>query len=374
MSVLNSSTSVQMVSWRPCRQTLVATAVLSPSRPWTTCRIPARTRIVPQLHSSSSLRRPLGAHNYLSGVRSDPATTTTVFASRAPASISWTRLLDVLSRNGETVVRRRMQPTLTDYKWNLDCLHLLHPPRLRPWRHTSRPSVAWRSRLPSSTPTLSLNEGEGRNAGILGETRQKCIYLTDLFPVPGGGWLSLWNIEHMTVTCWSCVAAVTTTQSRCERPAAPLFVPTDRRSIVILLFLFIKIETLDCNSPTSVQHEPNQVLYMFCGNCAERTLCPSPTTPLFSEDWTLAKVNDDGPLCPAFWPHPLKSSLICRLKHTCATNVCLNLADVNVWSSGSAPLVQNNCRTFWTNHELSKLNSTSIHFLSAAKACDCFVE
>lgn len=332
MSVLNS-TSLQMVSWRPCHQTHVVMAVLSPSRLWTTCRTLARTCIVPQLHSSSNLRPPLSAPTGLAGVRSNPATTTTVFASRAPASISWTRLLDVLSRSGGTVVRRWTRPTLMNYKGNLDCLHLLHPPRLLSWRHTSRPSVAWRSRLPSSTPTLSHNEGDERNAGTLGETRQKCIYLTQWNRPTScaGGGLSMWNIEHMTVTCWSCVAAVTTTQSQCERPAAPLFVTRDRWSIFILLFLFITIETLDCNSPTLSSTSRIRSFTRSVDTCAaaravseERGTAdcppaPHPLCPLKTE--RSPRFNDELPLHPAFWSHPLKTSLICRIKHTCDKRV-----------------------------------------------------
>lgn len=299
MSVLNSSTSVQMVSWRPCHQTHVAMAVLSPSRLWTTCRILARTCIVPPLHSSSNLRPPLSAPTGLSGVRSNPATTTTVFASRAPASISWTRLLDVLSRSGGTVVPRWTGPTLMNYKWNLDCLHPLHPPRLLSWRHTSRPSGAWRSRLPSSTPTLSHSEGDERNAGTLGETRQKCIYLTRWnrpTSCAGGRGLSMWNIEHMTVTCWSCVAAVTTTQSRCERPAAPLFVTRDRWSIFFLLFLFIKIETLDCNSPAL--SSTSRMRSFTEHGAADCPPAPHPLCPLKTE--RSLRFNHELPLHPAF--------------------------------------------------------------------------
>lgn len=323
MSVLNSSTSVQMVSWRPCRQTHVAMAVLSPSRLGTTCRILAWTCIVPPLHLSSNLSPPLSAPTGLSGVRS--------FASRAPASISWTRLLDVLSRSGGTAVRRWTRPTLMNYKWNLDCLHLLHPPRLLSWPHTSRPSVAWRSRLPSSTPTLSHNEGDERNAGTRGETRQKCIYLTrwNRPTSCAGGCLSTWNIEHMTVTCWSCVAAVTTaTQSRCERPAAPLFVTRDRWSIFIVLFLFIKIETLDCNSPTLSSRSWMRSFTCSVDTCAaaravsEGQTVPQPLCPLKPE--RSLRFNHQLPLHPAFWSHPLKTSLICRLKCTRVTNACLN--------------------------------------------------
>lgn len=135
---MDSSTSVQMASWGLGFQTRVATAVPSPSRPWTTCGILARAR----LRSSSSLRPSPSAPSGLSGVRSDPATTTAAFASRAPTSVIWTRLLDVWSRITGAVVPLWTGPNLTDYKWNSDCLRLFLPPRLLSCRHTSRPSAA----------------------------------------------------------------------------------------------------------------------------------------------------------------------------------------------------------------------------------------
>lgn len=327
MPVLNSSTSVQMVSWQPCHQTHVTMAVLSPSRLWTTCRILARPCIVPQLHSSSSLRPPLSAPTGLSGVRSNPATTATVFASRAPASISWTRLLDVLSRSGGTVVRRWTRASLMNYKWNLDCLHPLHPPRLLSWRHTSRPSEAWRSRLPSSTPTLSHNEGDEGSAGTLGEARQKCIYLTQWnrpTSCAGGGACPCetlnWTYDcDMLIMCCCC--------DHNTKPvrAAPLFVTRDRWLMLFWLFLFIKIETLDCNSPTlsstsRIRSFTRSVNTRLSLKGAEQHRPPAPH-PLSSEDWTLAEVQWWTPCSSCF---PLKTSLISRLKHAHVTNVCLN--------------------------------------------------
>lgn len=303
MSVLNCSTSVQMVSWRPCHQTHVAVAVLSPSRLWTTCRILARTCIVPRLRSSSNLRPPLSAPTGLSGVRSNPATTTTVFASRAPASISWTRLLDVLSRSGGTVVQRWTRPTLMNYKWNLDCLHLLPPPRLLSWRHTSRPSVAWRSRLPSSTPTLSHNEGDERNAGT-GWNQAKVHLFNSMkqtyFLCQGRG---LVHVKH-----WTCDCDVLIMCCCCDHNTKPVRAASSpslchERSVIDPYFVVFIYQ--DWNAwlqlPNSVQHEPNEVLYVFCRHlcCCEsclwggRTsrLSPSPSPPLSSEDWTLAEVQ-----------------------------------------------------------------------------------
>lgn len=293
MSVLDSSTSVQMVSWPPCHQTRVAMAVLSPSRLWTTCRILARPCIVPRLHWSSSLRPPLSAPTGLSGVPSNPATTTTVFASRAPASISWTRLLDVLSRGGGTVARRWTPATLMNYKWNLDCLHPLHPPRLLSWPHTSRPSGAWGSRLPSSTPTPSHNEGGEGNAGTLGEARQKCIYLTQSNrPTSCAGGAGLVHVKHWTYDCdmliMCCCCDHNTKPVRAA--AAPLFATRDRWSIFILLFLFIKIETLDCNSPTLSSLSPVRSFTCCVNAClslksVEQQTAPQPLTP--SVPWRL---------------------------------------------------------------------------------------
>lgn len=158
---MDSSTSVQMASWGPGYQTRVPTPVPSPSRLWTTCGIPARAR----LRWSASLRHSPSAPTGLSGVQSDPATTTTAFASRAPTSIIWTRLLDVLSRIAGIVVPRWTGPSLTDYKWISDCLHTFRPPHLLSCHHACRPSSARGSRLPSSTPTQSHNEREEPNAG-----------------------------------------------------------------------------------------------------------------------------------------------------------------------------------------------------------------
>lgn len=135
---VDSFTSVQMASCGPSSQTHVAMAVPSPSRLRMACRILARARLC----SSSSLRPSPSAPTGLSGVRSDPATTTAAFASRVPTSIIWTCLLDILSRIARTVVLQWMGPNLTDYKWNSDCLRPFPPPHLLSCRHTSRPSAA----------------------------------------------------------------------------------------------------------------------------------------------------------------------------------------------------------------------------------------
>lgn len=165
---MNSSTSVQMVSWWWGCQTCVVTHVLSScsavpslSRPWTTCGILAQAIVVPQLQFSSSPSPPPRAPCGPAGALRRAMTT---IASQAPASTSYTCVADLLFLRALTVVQQAvgLAPP-KGCRWNLACLRLPPLPPLLSSHHTSRHLAACCTLLPSSIPALSHSEGTWEN-------------------------------------------------------------------------------------------------------------------------------------------------------------------------------------------------------------------
>ncbi len=211
-----NSTFVQMVSWWWSCQTCVVTDVLSSclavpslSRPWMTCGILAQAVVVLQFQFSSSPSPPPRAPSGLAGALR-PAWTT--IASQAPASTSYTCVVDLLFRRTLTVVHQAagLAPPM-GCRWNL-ASRLHHLPHLLCCRHTSRHLAAFCIPLPSSIPALSQSEGIWGRSKLSGTLHgllfvkifkrcwylhrpwrnkdKKCIYLTlwkrmDLLPVLG---------------------------------------------------------------------------------------------------------------------------------------------------------------------------------------------
>lgn len=131
-------------------------AVPSPSRPCTTCRISAQGVAIPQFRWSSSPSPPPTAP---AGPAGAPRLATMTIASRAPASTSCTCAVDTLFPKEQTVVQQGtgLAPPI-GCRWSLDCLHPPPHPHLLSSRHTSRHLAACCTRLPSSIPALSHSE------------------------------------------------------------------------------------------------------------------------------------------------------------------------------------------------------------------------
>lgn len=153
-------------------------AVPSPSRPCTTCRISAQGVAIPQFRWSSSPSPPPTAP---AGPAGAPRLATMTIASRAPASTSCTCAVDTLLPKEQTVVQQGtgLAPPM-GCRWSSDCLHPPPRPHLLSSRHTSRLLAACCTRLPSSIPALSHSEGEDDSVifGALRHQDKKCIYLT----------------------------------------------------------------------------------------------------------------------------------------------------------------------------------------------------
>lgn len=142
-------------------------AVPSLSRPWTTCGILAQAivRVVPQLQFSSSPSPPPRAASGLTGALRFAMMTIT---SQAPASTSYTCVVDLLYPRALTAVQRAVGPAPPmGCRWNLACLRLPHLPHLLSSRHTSRHLAVFCTHLPSSIPALSHSEGTWENQNLV---------------------------------------------------------------------------------------------------------------------------------------------------------------------------------------------------------------